>query len=386
MLRGCLREYDLREALKNLPETLSNVYQQMLENIPERRLPIAIRILQLLLFSPEPLTVTDLSHALTVEPNADPYVDTTKCLRDPNDIALYCPDLTVLVEHYEPYRHGHETILQLSHLSIKEYLCSDRISNDNRECFQEQAAKLVLADVCVSYLLHIQEDISADVIDQRFPFAQYCSEHWYRYSVTPRTEPDQLHEKLMELLDQNTQHYTNCMRLHKMDFPFRDLSLDEPASPLYYASYSGLWKEAEMLLVQGADVNAQGGRYNNTLQAASIEGHVEIVKLLLAHKADFNAKGGLFGSALQAASYGGSQEIIALLLACNPDVNAQGGEYGNALQAASFKGYDKIVESLLACNAEVHTGGGPYGSALQLARYGEHDKIVEMLLDHGAIR
>ena len=103
MLRGCLSEYELRLELRNLPETLGNVYQRMLQNIPARRLPVAIRILQLLLFSSKPLTVTELSHAIAVEPDAETCLDTSKYLRDSNDIALYCPGLTVLVKQYEVY-------------------------------------------------------------------------------------------------------------------------------------------------------------------------------------------------------------------------------------------------------------------------------------------
>jgi ankyrin repeat protein len=37
----------------------------------------------------------------------------------------------------------------------------------------------------------------------------------------------------------------------------------------------------ELLLGQGADVNAQGGYYGNALQAASYQGHEKVVELLL---------------------------------------------------------------------------------------------------------
>ncbi|KAF2729999.1 hypothetical protein EJ04DRAFT_446072 [Polyplosphaeria fusca] len=47
-----------------------------------------------------------------------------------------------------------------------------------------------------------------------------------------------------------------------------------------------------MLLDKGADVNAQGGRYGNALQAASYGGHEAVVKMLLDAGADVNAQGG----------------------------------------------------------------------------------------------
>ncbi|OCK73444.1 hypothetical protein K432DRAFT_280544, partial [Lepidopterella palustris CBS 459.81] len=64
-----------------------------------------------------------------------------------------------------------------------------------------------------------------------------------------------------------------------------------------------------LLLSKGADVNAQGGRYGNALQAASVGGHNKIVELLLSKGADINAQGGECGNALQAASVGGHDKI-----------------------------------------------------------------------------
>jgi ankyrin repeat protein len=36
-----------------------------------------------------------------------------------------------------------------------------------------------------------------------------------------------------------------------------------------------------MLIQNGADINAQGGDYGNALQAASIEGYLEIAQMLI---------------------------------------------------------------------------------------------------------
>jgi hypothetical protein len=60
-------------------------------------------------------------------------------------------------------------------------------------------------------------------------------------------------------------------------------------------------------LLEGADVNAQGGEYGNSLPAASYRGHDQIVQRLLKAEADFNAQCVCHGSALQAASYSGSR-------------------------------------------------------------------------------
>src|SRR2546430_4603036 len=55
-----------------------------------------------------------------------------------------------------------------------------------------------------------------------------------------------------------------------------------PGSPLF--PYPPLFRA-------GADVNAQGGEYGNTLQAASFGGHDQVVQRLLEAGADVNPQG-----------------------------------------------------------------------------------------------
>jgi nucleoside phosphorylase len=108
------------------------------------------------------------------------------------------------------------------------------------------------------------------------------------------------------------------------------------------------------------------------------------VQILLENGADVNAQGGKYGNALQAASSKGYEGIVQILLENGADVNAQGGKYGNALQAASYEGHEKVVQILLENGADVNTKGGEYGNALQAASQGDHENVVQMLLDRGA--
>jgi ankyrin repeat protein len=141
----------------------------------------------------------------------------------------------------------------------------------------------------------------------------------------------------------------------------------------------------KLLLDKGADVNAQGGRYGNALQAASWGGHKATVKLLLDKGAEINAQGGYFGNALQAASFGGHEATVKLLLDEGADVNAQGGEFGNALQAASSKGHDAIIKLLLDKSVDVNAQGtGTDGrTALHLAAWGGHIDTFQYLVNLG---
>ncbi|KAF0324955.1 hypothetical protein GQ607_007848 [Colletotrichum asianum] len=146
------------------------------------------------------------------------------------------------------------------------------------------------------------------------------------------------------------------------------------------------------LLEMGAEVNAQGGKYGNALQAASYAGNYQVVCLLLARGADKNMSGGHFGTALQAACAGGHERIVDVLLDSGADVDVPGGIFGSALQAACANRNWKIASMLLDRAAEVSLQGGVYGNALQAACYAvegpreSHSKIaiVQQLLEKGA--
>lgn len=91
---------------------------------------------------------------------------------------------------------------------------------------------------------------------------------------------------------------------------------------LYIAAQKGVKEMAELLLQNGADVNAETGKWGSALQAATSYGRTEVVKLLLKHGAKVNAQGGECGSALAAASLGCQSIIVSILLQNGADVNA----------------------------------------------------------------
>ncbi|KAJ7445595.1 ankyrin repeat-containing domain protein [Mycena latifolia] len=181
----------------------------------------------------------------------------------------------------------------------------------------------------------------------------------------------------------------------------------EYGSALQAAAQGGFTEVARLLLENGAEVNTWGGKYGSALQAAAgaslyflsnsrsdswLEDRVnvnapggEVVRLLLENGADVNAMGGKYGSALQAASFEGYMEVVCLLLKNGADVNAGGGEYGSALQAASYGGCTEVVQLLLKNGANMHATVGKYGSALQAAHSKGHKKIVDLLLANGAV-
>ncbi|KAH7195207.1 hypothetical protein DER44DRAFT_674905, partial [Fusarium oxysporum] len=82
---------------------------------------------------------------------------------------------------------------------------------------------------------------------------------------------------------------------------------------LYYACLGGLKGAARDLTIEGADVNTQGGKYGNALQAVLYKGNRDVMQLLLDKGADVNKQGGKYGNALQAASLKSNREVVQLL-------------------------------------------------------------------------
>ena len=139
-------------------------------------------------------------------------------------------------------------------------------------------------------------------------------------------------------------------------------------------------KVMQMLLDKGVEMNGQD--YGFALQRSLRVGHEKVVQMLLDKGVDINAQD--YGNALLLASEGGYEKVVQMLLDKGSDVNAQGGFFGNALQAASVEGHDRVVQMLLDKGSDVNAQGGQFGSALQAASFKGHDKVVQMLLDKGA--
>jgi len=65
--------------------------------------------------------------------------------------------------------------------------------------------------------------------------------------------------------------------------------------------------------------------------------------MLLDKGAEVNAQGGRYGNALNAASQRGHEKVIQMLLDKGVEVNAQGERYSNALYTASEEDYEKVI-------------------------------------------
>lgn len=164
-------------------------------------------------------------------------------------------------------------------------------------------------------------------------------------------------------------------------------------TPLLYAAEHGHDRIVEILLQEGADIEAKWEGWT-PLSAAASNGHKDVVERLLAGGALTNLQGMVGGkdeihvAPMFVASQNGHADVVESLLSAGADVNVTLA-YGNSpLHTAAFHGQTEIVEILIAAGAEVdgiivsgkHQGTTPLHYA---ALMGNNDSL-EVLLKSGA--
>ncbi|KAJ7278126.1 hypothetical protein C8J57DRAFT_161331 [Mycena rebaudengoi] len=401
----------VREALKNLPKDLEHTYNEAMDRIEaqsEDDRNIARRVLIWIANAKRPLSVAELREAIAIEPGTKTLDQDS--LLDLDIFLSVCAGLVVINNadgsvrfiHYTtqdymdrlqtskfPYAQTeiargcltyllYDDFLQLPDSSDMDVLVEEHALLDYsfRYCLVHATghSELMLQDLILAFLAH-----ASRWLHKFWPFIrhkQYAPSSWdiYLYQSDMMASTDLLFAALFNLQETGKYlltHDTSILDQHKEE-------------SLLGAARSGSLGMVQLLISQGANMNAEGGRYGNALQAASMGGHEAVTQLLLDQGANVNAQGGSFGNALTAASLFGHEAVVQLLLDRGADVNAQGGGYGNALQAASLEGHEVVVELLLNRGAEVNAVGSYHGTALQAASYEGHKAVVQLLLNRGA--
>ncbi|KAK4173448.1 ankyrin repeat protein [Triangularia setosa] len=353
------------DALASLPRNLEETYQRMIERIPVELKKDAIRLLQFLVHSKQPLKLAEAQEVVATQVKYKPReFDVERRLLRKTDVFR---GMAVVDTNKE---------LHLAHFSVKEYLLG-------KKQFNIVTASISITWTCLTYLTDING--SYEEMKRNFPRA-ICH-------VALAQASEDIVRATVRFLEKEVM-FQQWTRLYQAD----RAGVSNPGSPqgsrLYYVCFVGLIAPARDLISKGADIDVQGGYYGNALQAASLEGHQEIVKLFLEKGVDLNPQRGYHVNALQAVLSKGHQEIRnnkpypkrgwfrELLTESDADLNAYHEVYGSALNNVSYCGHQEIVQLLLGHGADVEIKGDKCGDALNAAVKQGNREIPQLLIRH----
>ncbi|KAL1600753.1 hypothetical protein SLS60_007141 [Paraconiothyrium brasiliense] len=392
-LGKCLNRKMLQNALATLPPTLDQTYDRILAAIDKDYAEYAHRIFQWLSFSSRPLYLDEVAEIIAIDVNRDPAFNHDEVLEDPLEVLSICSSLVTIVPGADNDREGSREVVTLAHYSVKEYLVSDRIWTGKAAKYglRSEACHDAIATGCLSYLLQLQQSELDRDIFQLFKLARYSAEFWSWHAQKSGEQTGGKHVSLaLRLFSKENSAYINWIRLWDPDRPWEEPELRKDpkriSNPLYYAAFLSLREIVKILLDQGAEVNAQGGRLGKALHAASWDGNETIVKLLIDKGAEVNAGDHVIGNALQLAAVAGRNLVVELLLDAGADINTSYDKYGNALFAAVQAGHEDTVKLLLRRGADATVTDSRRRGVIHHALINSHCKrsLIALLFDHGA--
>jgi ankyrin repeat protein len=403
-LRRCMPS-SIRKSLNELPITLDDTYERILQCIPKEKFQHARRLFQCIVAAIRPLRVEELAEIFAIEFDTNEVTNLVEGWRPENAeeaVLSACSSLIAIIDDRG------SKIVHFSQFSVKEYMTSDRLqrSDIGHLCdyyIPLEPAHTILARACMAVLLQLDEKVDRERV-ATFPLGQYASRHWLDHTKLENVQ-SQIQDDLKHLFDPKRPHLRACIWMHNVEIELlesgyqsilKDYSDAErppplPGTPLYYAVLCGFSELAKWLVTtQAEDVNAKCHDDRTPLHVASQKGHVDAVHVLLDHGAHVNAQERYMSwTPLHFASEGGNLKVVQLLLEHEATLNARSKSGNTPVYLASREGRLEVVRLLLSHGADVHIWGqyaGTRGIPFQIATANGHHDIAQLLLEHGPNR
>ena len=368
---------NIQSALEQLPESLDEIYKNALRRIEIPKRKYARRLFECLTVAARSLRVEELANILE---NPFGSVSGSNTLCDAEEAVLIaCSSLITVIDAADGSR-----VVQFSHFSVKEFLTSDRLAEEERDLsfyrITHQQANTTFAKACLSVLLNLDDKFDSKRVED-FPLAHYASRHWFDHCRRLEVIPQDIREDTLRLFDQQKHHFSTWVRLYDMDDPSGTTT--PTGCPLYYAVIGDFhWLVGNLVASQGAD--ERGGYYETPLFAAFALENAKIALSLLQHGADANVLDSEGASVLHYASQNGDEEFVWLLLNHNADVNLRNAEGQTPLVLSSTYGHFEVCDLLVQAGANVNARDNDGRTPLWRASDCRHLEVCKLLVQADA--
>ena len=382
----------IRKALNELPVTLDDTYERILQGIPKEKSHHARQLFQCMVAARRPLHVEELAEIFAIEFGTDAAPNFVAGWRPENPeeaVHSACSTLIAIIDD------DGAKIVQFSHFSVKEFLTSDRfqrsdVGNICQYHIPLEPAHAILARACLAVLTQLDEQVDEEGL-RALPMASYAIKNWVMHAEFGDVA-SQIQDAVEGLFNPQKPHFRAWIsQPGALDYDSRPSSgvphSPDRVTPLYCVASCGFAKMVKHLIItHGEDVNANCSQGMSPLHAASRSGHVGCARLLLDHGANVNAsaKGIIGWTPLHFASYDSQLKAAQLLLEYGANLNAQDRNDRTPLYLASQWGLLESVRLLLDHGADVSVRGEQDLTPFQVATRDGYHRVAQLLLEHGA--
>ena len=375
-----------------LPETLDETYERILQEIPKANQEYSHRLLQCLTVAIRPLRVKELAEVLAIEFTAvgrAPRLNEALRWNDQEHALLSaCSSLISVVDTGRGYR-----VVQFSHFSVKEFLTSNRLAtkaNYSRYYqIRHEAAHMVMAQVCLGVLLRLDDQIDNTSI-QSYPLAGYAAENFSHHAKF-QTITSHIEDAIDQLFDTDKPHFGALLWMREVSLFRTKHPRRIEGVPLHHVAERGLQDLVHLLVLKRPGDLRVKGKFGTPVHAALQGGHADVSQLLLQHYVDVDIRSFKHRTPLHFAAHNGMLDIIRMLIERDADVNSQ-DENGqtplhriiSAVRNTSSIDYFDGLRLLLDNNAGVDAQDNELSTPLHLASSHGCFKATHMLLEFGA--
>ncbi len=377
----------LRLTLENLPPELDETYNDALARIrsqDKEDTNIAHRVLGWVTHATRPLTMKQLQHALSVEPEQADLDEET--LIDEELLISTCLGLVTVDHTSEEVRLVHYTAQKYFEHRLLELI------PDNH---------LRIASTCLTYMsfktcqnIHVTTSRKEKkALGDRYALLDYAGSNW---GVHAQRDDSKLVQQILRFLSPRATYLSSRLMIGGLTSLFEASNHKHWDYPVKYetrvsghnmAAYFGLQHTLMTLLSEASGIKDM---IESTLLICSAKGYHTLVQLLLDRNANINSCSWLDYTPLHLATIKGNLAVTKLLLDRNADVNKRHSPISlTALESAAKDDSAAVLHAALKHSAIVDTirhatDHVSWHTALSLALLNKDFASVNVLLNGGA--